>query len=679
MPNKKKCWNSKGFSKGHQYHKPHNSVTDLDSQVQEADSGEDGIDNRWLPRMSSSDYSMVVKTAPDGTISTPDADGTNTGIHVLRPRAKPEGECMSEYLEGNGHGEMRFLHMDKLVEMFNHSINKHQQVMAPSCALPQFEVANEMKKGVCWKITLKCQNCSYTSDKFKLYEEVESEGKKGPKFAKPNLGLQVGLQETPISKSQLMVLLACMNCPPPCSSSLQQAANKVGDITSQAAEKDLKQRCNNVKYVNTKRGQKEDAEIPVSIDCRYNSNSIGAREKMGQNASLAIATLISNQTDKKEILGISIANKLCHKGALQRSKGIKVSCPGHPGCSATQKAVVPFSEYQLGKNLGTDLARQGVKVKFCCTDGDGRSSQGLDDAMSNCKVERQSDTTHHSQSLYRHILKAKFSDVMFPGDTKAIRRRQQQMFAKDVKIRCRKIFRDMFRTTGGRLAIMQKKMPEAINATIECYGGNCEKCRKHSVVCPGGKKSWRVKSKCLNGCNASELHPNDDDKALLRTLINFDLGERALVLKRTNSNTNRNEAVNRSLSASLPKNVNFSRNAKARAYASVCRLNKGKGKSVNDNLEVVGCPVSKGGRVAKSLIQIQKLHRYFKNRSQSKRAMKQRTKRMLCQMDDYLKSKQDPQYSDYCKGQLDPDIDLPEPVMVLRKSVRLDHAYHHNM
>ena len=626
--------------------------------------------------MSFEDYSMVVKTAADGGISTPDVDGVNSAIHVLRPKPESQDEATSEYLKGDGKGEMRLVHIDKFLEMFNTSLQEH---LDSSCKHPLFEVASEAKKGLCWKMALKCKNCKYVSIQYKLYEEVISSGKRGPKFAKPNLGLQVGLQETPISKSQARILLACMNTPPPCDSSLQQAANKVGELTSLAALKDLQDRCDKVKYINKLRGLPEEAPINISIDVRYNSNTIASRSKMGQNASQSIATCIENQTDKKQILGLSMANKLCHKGATLRSKGKKVSCPGHPGCSANQKSVVPFSEYQLGKNLGTDLARQGVRVKYATTDGDARSAEGVSDAMlaidSSCKVERQADTTHHSQSLYRQVIKAKFSEGMFPGHTKAVRTRQQQMFARDVKHRCRRIHQEMYRTAAGSLETLQKRMPATIEATIECYSGNCDNCRKHSVVCPGGKKCWRLKSHCLTGCNATELSLTDEDKAILRSLINFDLGKKALNLKKTNCNTNRNEAVNRSLSASLPKNVNFSRNAKARALASVCRLNKGKGKSIIDSLEVVGSPVSKGGRVAKSFNQLQKICKYYKTRSQSKKVIAQRTKRMLSQMHEFLNAKQDPQSSDYCKGQLDPEVDLPAPVIVLRKSVRLDHSY----
>ena len=69
-------------------------------------------------------------------------------------------------------------------------------------------------------------------------------------------------------------------------------------------------------------------------------------------------------------------------------------------------------------------------------------------------------------------------------------------------------------------------------------------------------------------------------------------------------NTNRNEGLNRALSASLPKNVNFSRNVKGRACAAIDRLNYGAGDSLLRKLETSEAPISKGGRVAKAVRQM---------------------------------------------------------------------------
>ena len=71
-----------------------------------------------------------------------------------------------------------------------------------------------------------------------------------------------------------------------------------------------------------------------------------------------------------------------------------------------------------------------------------------------------------------------------------------------------------------------------------------------------------------------------------------------------NLNTNKNEAANRGLSASLPKNVTLSRNCTAQAYTAVYRMNYGIGASLLRKLEQSNCPVASGGHVATEIHEI---------------------------------------------------------------------------
>ena len=70
----------------------------------------------------------------------------------------------------------------------------------------------------------------------------------------------------------------------------------------------------------------------------------------------------------------------------------------------------------------------------------------------------------------------------------------------------------------------------------------------------------------------------------------------ALEKTKLNLNTNKNEAANRGLSASLPKNVTLSRNCTARSYAAVHRMNYGIGDSLLHKLEQANCPIASGGQ-----------------------------------------------------------------------------------
>ena len=112
---------------------------------------------------------------------------------------------------------------------------------------------------------------------------------------------------------------------------------------------------------------------------------------------------------QREIIAFQLDNKLCKLGSSLRSKGLNVTCPGHIGCTANVLATEPLSEYRIGKHIGDSLAQDNVAVKYVATDGDALASRGIQDAMpAGMETQRQSDTTHLSQTQFRHIMKASF-------------------------------------------------------------------------------------------------------------------------------------------------------------------------------------------------------------------------------------------------------------------------------
>ena len=62
---------------------------------------------------------------------------------------------------------------------------------------------------------------------YKLYHEVET-GRRGRKPEAPNIGLQVGLQESTTGIVKSRVIFASMNVPSPCISAMQKTARVRG-------------------------------------------------------------------------------------------------------------------------------------------------------------------------------------------------------------------------------------------------------------------------------------------------------------------------------------------------------------------------------------------------------------------------------------------------------------------
>ena len=161
---------------------------------------------------------------------------------------------------------------------------------------------------------------------------------------------------------------------------------------------------------------------------------------------------------------------------------------------------------------------------------------------------------------------------MFPGSNAELRKDQQKIFSLDVKGRCQKIYTELHAMHTGNMTKIAARMPKVIEATLNSYSGDCSKCRRNAIVCGGGRKTgWWTKSLYLIPNHLTHLNITHSDREKLRALLNIRLGVDALEKIKLNLNTNKNEAANRGLSASLPKNVKFSRNCTARSYAAVHR------------------------------------------------------------------------------------------------------------
>jgi hypothetical protein len=634
-----------------------------------------------IRRMSNDVFSMVSKSSPSGLLYAPDAEGQPGPSKLLRPiHGGPISDLSEQYLEDGekniDNSEMRLISTHKYAEMWNTAIREHKST---ACNEGQFTVHKELKKGLGWKQSLKCINCVYTSDMFKLYNEVFGTGR-GAKRAKCNVGLQIGLQDSPIGNTRARMLVASTNTPPPARSAMQRLSNSVGMATKMLNLNDIRERMQNCKRINKLRGLPADSPINVSMDVRYNSTTIASRHKMGQNASQAIGIVTETQTDRKQIVGVHLVNKLCYVGSWLRNRGFNVQCPGHADCTATMTEMEPMSEKIIGAKIGADLVEEGLLVRYVTTDGDARGAEGIQNAMLKSdpgwRTERQADTTHLGQAQFRHTVRATFSEGMFPGQTAERRKEQQKMLGLDIKNRCHRIITELHKAHTGNISIIAKKMPTIIEVTLDCYSGNCKKCLRNGIVCRGGvRKSWWNSSLYLSRCGLTQLNVSDGDRQLLKALLLLRLGVESLRLTRLNTNTNKNEAVNRGLSVSLPKNVNFGRNAEARTHPTIHRLNLGAGNSLLQKLETVGSPACKGGRVAKAIRHMQITSRYHTEYLKRSFTRRRKLQNKLRHIRDYLTAKYQRRIKpDYKKGQLDPMLN--PKVHQHRGDNTTGHKYH---
>ena len=403
---------------------------------------------------------------------------------------------------------------------------------------------------------------------------------------------------------------------------MTRCAAKVADATSDMAEESLKQERERLRETNRARALPEDAGINISVDGQSNGMVIASRRKAGQNASQAVGIATEQQMAKKDIVAPYIESKLCWTGSWLRNRGFEVDCPGagHEGCTATLSRTEPPSDHRIGEKLGEKFVEDKVNVKYVATDGDARSAEGVALAMqklfSNQRVESKADLIHFGQSLIRQTMSSTFSQRMFPWNTKEARKQQQQPLALDLADRSHAIFSIMWQDYAGNIEqINTRRMPGVISAAIDCYASDCSHCRKCGIVYSSGvrKSLWYKSFRLTTGV----LHPRTlcmsaSDRALMREVLCIRLGEATVILLDKNINTCKNEAVNRSSTASLPQNVNFSRTSKGRMLATFHRVNEGIGNSFLRKVECLGAPVPRGSRPARPLRCVQEEETYIK-------------------------------------------------------------------
>ena len=345
-----------------------------------------------------------------------------------------------------------------------------------------------------------------------------------------------------------------------------------------------------------------------------------------------------------------------------------MQCPnGHAGCTANKNPVEPLSERELGYEIGEKLCKKKLLVKHITTDGDATSAAGLEKAIQNLlspmwKTTRLADRIHRGQSQFRQGVKAIFSKEMFPGKTKAQNSDIQKMFANDIKERCHGVLQALFKTHNGNLQKISRALPRVAQKVLSCYTGKCsEACRYGITLCRGGvTTSWWHKSVGFNAYNLKpgDLKFNDQDKLILESLIEMKLSVSALNEMKLNSNTNKCESVNRTISVSLPKNKTYSRNAKSRALSGIFRSNNGIDIAVCKTMSALNAPLGLNSSSLKSLKKMKQVFEYKKKRKKSPLHKKRQAISRRRTAADFVKSKQSRKKPDYCKDKLEPRLSI---------------------
>lgn len=570
-------------------------------------------------RLPKSVFGKTVQSTSDNRhYVVQDAQGNPGNMRFLRPTADIKCDPEIDDDDDNDINGYKILHCEKLLDMFNEFHQEHS-IKSPNCDIRYcFNPETVQKWGFSWRMGLKCASCKFVGKKTKIYKESSRETKRGQKYSTVNLGIHIGLQSSPLGIEGLRVILLSAGIPVPSCSGMHSAGIVASDTTEQVNEEDMQVRRQRLTELNELRGFDKSHPISVSGDARYNNRlESGTGKTPFQPATQSIYTLTENETPAKEIIHLNIDNMLCPIG-----RRLNAVCPNHNGkCSANiPRNVVIGNEGRSAEAIARKIANDPtpIVVGQFTSDGDSAGSVGFERGQrihSQVPVENLRCTRHLSDSHRKVVKNITFSKGMFPGKNQKERDKVHKRFSIEVAKRCNAEVKLAHEHFMGDMKKKVRKLSYTIDSVIQCVTGACGKlCTKHSFVCTGKKRlAWKAKFMKPG----TKLNPTVSDLKKLRECVELRLGPKALMKTRLNTDTQKNESVNRTLTKTNPKFSTWTAVLPGRIHGAVHMRNCGVEKSIRKRCSAAGATLENSGLIKTQLKRIQNKLEYNKDRKKS--------------------------------------------------------------
>ena len=316
----------------------------------------------------------------------------------------------------------------------------------------------EEQRGLCWAVKAKCKVCNYVSKKYKLYDEVQSQSKRGRKFADPNIAVAAALTQTSSGPSSLRKVILATNTLAPLTNTLQKCTEHIAPGIAELTKCDIQEKRQIIKDV-IKLRSGESCAIPVEGDACYNNPLYsGVGRTPFQPATQATYTVVENVTPDKFIVAASLKNKLCVKGSRN-----KLECPNHTGCTANLPIDHTIgNEQQMALECMQDMLADNIQVSHVTTDPDSSAYRAAtilhNEGRYNEKPISLTDTRHLAANQRKDIKNVKFSAKFFPGRLKSDREYAKSIFSIDLSKRCELEFIRSFNEHGGDMHKVKRDM-----------------------------------------------------------------------------------------------------------------------------------------------------------------------------------------------------------------------------
>lgn len=564
-------------------------------------------------------------------IGDPPHTGLVSDVDGLKSRPRVDMACLrpikphEQFIPSPVNNHQNII-VDNQVMLNNwNKFNKSHMEHTPNCAGDlEYNRNVERHWGLGIEMGVKCNACTYVSTREKFYVEAQKTGK-GRKAAAINIGIQVGLSKHRVANQGLKEILASANIRPPVLSAMQKSANSVNKKLISTNKQSMSQIRNRLHDINDGLGLEQD-RIDIEADSSYNNPLFsGVGRTPMQAGTQTVLVVAENRTPNKQIIALETNSKLCSCHGLSRSFGPHLS-----NCIAT------VDKNQSIGNEGTflsdairDINSDGLFIDNIVLDGDSNSRKCASEITqgdgSNIHVEYC--IKHMSRRLEKKIKSTTFSKCMFPGRTVESRKRAKNRFAHDIGHRLAAEISSAISHHGQKLDKITKVMSNISIAIIDCYMGDCKRCKLYSFVCTGDKNKvifrpfldtnqhWKSKRDFIT--------PETSDTKKLGNALRIRISKKALAGSLQNKTQNKSESAMHVIKKCWCPALTFKNNFPGRAHSAVHTLNHKPGTSIRLLCEAVGAPIT-GVGVYKACHSLDKVSTYNKQRSKTNKAKMER-------------------------------------------------------
>ena len=366
-----------------------------------------------------------------------------------------------------------------------------------------------------------------------------------------------------------------MDLRPPSRTGMDKQGAKVAKVQEEVARAGMRQRAREVT-------EKTGGKLGVSFDGVYDGKGIQNSRRTGEPLSKTLVTFAcETNTPAKYVVGQYVQTKIGPDANLHRFDSL--------------------TETKAGEEIGRDLVNQGHTITEVTTDGDGRCYAGVA-SVSPTKTDHTNDPGHLGQTMIKKGNEVTWSEQMFPHVTlKGERTKCTKALSIDLKNRCKGVLYRLHQKHANqqkdeRLKRVKKDIPNSVRSILSCYEGKCHDCSKTNTLCEGGEghNNWIMMSTHLQGVKVTYLDPSKSDRKQLEMLISYFLSDDAAEKMKNLKDTQINEALNRSLSSVMPKNIKAPKTARGRVSRTAEKHNFGPGVASVRLYNKLGVEVSKG-------------------------------------------------------------------------------------